>query len=371
MVSGDFDHDGKKDDIAAFYDYGNNLTQIHIWTSDWTPMDIFCTSKGAWWSNTGIYAGGYNANRITDRVVSGDFDNDGWWDDIAAFYDNGNSSTNLHVWRSTGSKFDYSWGAGWWGNGVTYDVNKITGRVVSLDFNGDTNVNEIAAFMILENGNTRLDVWTLSPNSATYTPGKWTSVGTSIAGTFNANNLTGRVISGKFDNDIYHDDISGFYKNGAGQTTLQTWSSNKINFTHSGSSHWWNSNEIGNGYEADNISYRVVSGDFDQNNKTNDIAAFYSYGSQCGSLRTNVWQSTGTKFNNINYTLGYPWLTSWPYTPTYPPISGRIQASSQQEIKVDTIQNQTTQDDLVRIFPNPFDDNVTINTQLYFLGSTR
>jgi hypothetical protein len=349
VISGDFDNDSVRDDIAAFYDYGNSLTQIHVWTSDGSKF----TSVGAWWSNTGYYSGGYDANRITDRVVSGDFDGDGFFDDIAAFYDNGNSTTNLHLWSSNGSSFQYFWGAGWWGDNISYDVTKITGRVVAVDFNRDTLVNEIAAFYDLGNGNTRLDVWTLFPNTATYSPGKWTKVD----GTFNANNLTGRVIAGKFNHDIYHDDIAGFYRNGAGQTVLDTWSSSGSIFSHNGS--WWNSSEIGTGYEANNISFCVVSGDFNRDGKGNDITVFYDYKSNCGSLRTNVWRSTDTAFSSTNYTLGYPWLTPSPYIPTSSLTSGRIKSRSETHV-ITKAETEHLKENILNAYPNPTSKNVVI-----------
>src|SRR5690606_7229825 len=110
-------------DIVAFYDYGNENAKMHLWRGQGSSFTY------SWpWS-----VSGYNVEKISGRVVSGDFDNDGFIDDVAAFYDYGNGQTKMHLWRSNGSTFTYSWI--WSTSG--YDCDKITGRVVSGDFDND------------------------------------------------------------------------------------------------------------------------------------------------------------------------------------------------------------------------------------------
>ncbi len=63
-VAGDFNGDGM-DDIAGFYDYGDNETRIHIWLSEKTEFE-YEGSRG-WWS-----AKGYPAQNVVG-AVSGEF----------------------------------------------------------------------------------------------------------------------------------------------------------------------------------------------------------------------------------------------------------------------------------------------------------
>lgn len=65
VAAGDFDGDGF-DDIAGFYDYGNDETRIHIWLSNGLDGFRYQYSKG-WWASKG-----YPADGIV-HVVAGEF----------------------------------------------------------------------------------------------------------------------------------------------------------------------------------------------------------------------------------------------------------------------------------------------------------
>lgn len=67
LVAGDFNGD-KSDDIAAFYDYGNDETRIHVWLSDGQKAFKYESSRG-WWA-----AKGYPAKNIISSVA-GEFGN--------------------------------------------------------------------------------------------------------------------------------------------------------------------------------------------------------------------------------------------------------------------------------------------------------
>ncbi len=155
VISGDFDRDGYNDDIAAFCDYGNYDTRMHVWQTNGSSFSI-----STWWTSNG-----YNANKITNRVISGDFDRDGYKDDIACFYDYGNNQTRTHVWKSTGTSFLYSGSSGWW-NVSGYDGNKVSGRLVSGDFDRDGKIDDITAFYDYssEFGSVRSHVWQSNGN---------------------------------------------------------------------------------------------------------------------------------------------------------------------------------------------------------------
>jgi len=126
MVAGDFNGDGK-DDIAAIYYYnwnGMNEVRIHVWLSDGSKFLPLQT-----WSTNTQYCG----YLINGRVVAGDFNGDGK-DNICAMYDYGNDKINLHTWLSTGTKFN-----GWynWSESTQFNADRVTGRMVAGDFNGD------------------------------------------------------------------------------------------------------------------------------------------------------------------------------------------------------------------------------------------
>ncbi|WP_163865467.1 FG-GAP repeat domain-containing protein [Myxococcus eversor] len=85
-----------------------------------------------WWGSNG----GYSADAVTGRMVSGDFNGDGR-DDIAQLYKYGAFSSRVHVLLSTGTSFQYQGDFGWWGSNGGYSPDAVTGRMVSGDFNGD------------------------------------------------------------------------------------------------------------------------------------------------------------------------------------------------------------------------------------------
>ncbi|MCB9335176.1 MAG: T9SS type A sorting domain-containing protein [Flavobacteriales bacterium] len=307
VVSGDFDNDGKKDDIAAFYDYGgtgsNAETRIHVWTGDFELFDY--QSASGWWS-----AIGYEANKISGRVVSGDFDNDGYEDDIAAFYDYGNNETRIHMFIGNNGTFTYSGAMGWW-NITGYNANAITGRVVVGDFyDGDGFKDDIAVFYDYGNNETRIHMFEGRSNYFSYASnyGWWNTTG------YNANAITNRVVSGDFDNDFKHDDIAVFYDYGNGETRIHMFLGQNSWFYYPSNYGWWNTT----GYNANAITNRVVSGDFDNDMLVDDIAVFYDYGNT--ETRMHVFEGRGNYFSYpSNYGL---WNVSSGYNANS--ITGRV-----------------------------------------------
>ncbi|SHK14168.1 Repeat domain-containing protein, partial [Clostridium cavendishii DSM 21758] len=226
-VAGDFNGDGK-DEIAAFYDYSNAHTAIHLFMPDGSGN---MTSKTAW------DAPSFAASAIQYKVVAGDFDGDGK-DEIATFYDYGNLKTALflfkldsngqfsgsEVWQSptfSGSCIVGVTAGDFNGDGkdeisLIYDYgnnhtgmfefkqassNKFTGRlawesnscdgsrvknkVVSGDYDGNKKAEIV---MFYDYGNAKTSAWTLINNNDTYsTKESW------VAPSFDANAITGRV----------------------------------------------------------------------------------------------------------------------------------------------------------------------------------
>lgn len=262
VVSGDFDNDGKEDDVAAFYYYGNLVTTLHIWKGNSPTQFIFQGDNGWWTSNN------YDGNKIVG-VVSGDFDRDGFKDDIAVFYDYGNANTRIHVWRSNGSSFEPMSTVGWFQSNQ-YNAQKIAGRIVSGDFDRDGFKDDIAAIYDYGNNNIRVHVW----QSTGSTFGPMSTVGWYQTGQYDPLKIAGRIVSGDFDRDGYEDDIAAFYDYGGVSTTIHVWQSTGSSFGPMSSVGWYQMSD----YNAQKITGRVVSGDFDNDGFNDDIAAFYDYG---------------------------------------------------------------------------------------------
>ena len=160
MVKGDFDNDGHIDDFILINKTGVSSMRFDLFKSDGAQQPSFTQSS--------VYSlNGYDPDKITGRVVSGDFDNDGFWDDIAAFYDYGNGETRIHTFLSNGNTFSYQYSTGWW-NSTGYTATKITDRVVSGDFDKDGKVDDIAAFYDYGGGNTRIHVWLSNGSGFSY-----------------------------------------------------------------------------------------------------------------------------------------------------------------------------------------------------------
>ena len=149
VVCGDFDRDGWDDDIAAFYDYGNSQTRIHVWTTGSFYNQTITYQGGAGWWGYGIT--GYTAGNITSRVTSGDFDRDGKLDDIAVFYDYGGGAARAHVFESTGSSFQYAnTSNGYWQVPSGYSLSPINNKIVSIN-QKNNGLNKESDLMVLYN----------------------------------------------------------------------------------------------------------------------------------------------------------------------------------------------------------------------------
>ena len=282
MVVGDFNGD-KKDDIAAFYDYGNGECRVFVWES---TGDGFRLQWNYWYMSTGYYP-----TRINDRVVAGDFNGDGK-DDICAFYDYGKGECRAFVWESTGSKFNMDWN--YWYMQSGFDASRLDTRVVTGDYNGDKK-DDICAFYDYGNGECRAFVWESGSKKLNLKWNYWY-----MSSGFTASRLNGRVTAGDYNGDG-KDDICAFYDYGKGELRAFVWQSTgsalKLNWN------WW---YMKSGFYSDNLTGRVVTGDFN-GDKKDDVGAYYCYsaGAEQGKGRMFVYRSVGTEFKlDWNWYLG-------------------------------------------------------------------
>ncbi|MDR1563427.1 MAG: cell wall-binding repeat-containing protein [Oscillospiraceae bacterium] len=187
VVAGDFNGDGK-DDIAAMYDYGKSTAKMHVFISSGSS---FAWYEGVWWEE--VHEGWYAATNVTDRMVAGDFNGDGK-DDICAIYDYANGVNNFHVWLSNGTKFSniYDWKAN-----TQYDAKMITGRVVAGDFNGDGK-DDIAAMYDYGKSTAKMHVFMSSGSKFDNCRSWWEEM---HEGWYAAPNVAGRMVAGDFNGD--------------------------------------------------------------------------------------------------------------------------------------------------------------------------
>jgi hypothetical protein len=340
VVSGDFDSDGELNDIAAIYDHGNGVVSLRTWMFD---LPTVVTYDASAWAPP--FGSGYDATKVTGRVVAGDFDTDRIYDDIAAFYDYGNGNTKIHLWIGTHGEFTYHW---WWESGG-YNCNLITGRVVSGDFDRDTYLDDIATLYDYGNGAMRIHVFT-GPGTIWQTPdpdgdftysngadGWW-----STPSGYTPSNITFRVVSGNFDHSGIGtgkiDDIVAIYDYGNGAAKAHVWTSTGNSFNYS----WkW---EV-TGFTAPNITDRFVTFDTDPNTspeRCSGMAALYNYGA--GTNMVYHWQAWSSLNGNWNFAS---------FTGYICPQRLSEEAASADEVEITPALS-------VDAFPNPNDGHVTV-----------
>ncbi|MEC5172295.1 T9SS type A sorting domain-containing protein [Chryseobacterium nepalense] len=281
VVAGDFDNDGKYDDIAVFFDYGNNVTKIHVFRGTGSGFEYL--GAGGFWS-----ASGYDAKLLGDRVISGDFDNDGKIDDIAAFYDYGNNETRIHVFRGTGTSFEYLGADGFWKN-INYPSNRIISKVISGDFDNDGKNDDIATFYDHPNSNeVSIDVFVGSGTNFQFQE-RWRSTG------YPFSQFNNRIVSGNFDNDGFNDIIT-FYDFGNNETRMHLFKGTASgNFSYQGPNAYWSSVN----FDSNKIKGKLAAFDSNGDGKS-EIFAMYNMPNIDSKLQTFKNFSSGFELNELS-----------------------------------------------------------------------
>lgn len=203
-TAGDFNGDGK-DDIAAMYDYADNTTKILVFISKGSSFNAW---KSWYYEDTPYY---YNASGVTDRFEAGDFNGDGK-DDIATFYQYGDNTAQIHIFISTGAKFN-NWQT-WYAedNPGYYNLDRVKDRFAVGDYNGDGK-DDVATMYNKGNGTVQIHMFLSTGTSLT----NWSIWYTSNANSFYADNTC--MAAGDFTGDG-KDDLVSFYDYQNGLSSL-------------------------------------------------------------------------------------------------------------------------------------------------------
>lgn len=107
-------------DVSTFYGPSANEGYLHSFIS--VGANPF--SFASWW-----YSNAYTLSQVQGRMVAGDFTGDGRRD-IAALYGSGSSAT-IHIWKSTGTGFQFQSGMTW--TSSSYSLSQVGDRFVAGD----------------------------------------------------------------------------------------------------------------------------------------------------------------------------------------------------------------------------------------------
>lgn len=251
-VAGDFNNDGL-DDVAAIVPYllsGGVENEVAVYLSNGT--NGFTRQQWALLESYYLEAKG--------RIVSGDFDGDGWHDDVALLFYNG-QDTIIFVLRSDGSKFAAPQS---WGRFDVFDSSRVTGRVVAGDFDADGLDDLAAIYEVPYDGTYRTRAYVFFSSGASFSRSTWWE-----ASGYNAQEALGRVVAGDWDGDG-DDDITLIYRYPSVTRAHVLLSTRYLEFIYQGNSGWWSHAPFVAGY----ASGRTVAGDWDGNG-VDDIGMLY------------------------------------------------------------------------------------------------
>ncbi|MCK6694566.1 MAG: VCBS repeat-containing protein, partial [Thermoanaerobaculia bacterium] len=272
-IVGDFDNDGFIDDIAyrGKCDSGIEVWRMHL--SNGTDFTTSCFSADNWFFNTDP----------TSTPVVGDFDNDGYLDDIAyrgRCNNNNTESWRMHIGSGSGFTTKCFTASNWF-----YSAD-ITSTPVVGDFDNDGFMDDIAYRGKCYNGT---EFWSIHFSNgagfttACYTANNW----------FNWSDASITPVVGDFDNDGYMDDIAYRAKCGSG---IEAW---RIHFSNGSNFSTVSCYNASNWFDWSDPTSTPLVGDFDCDGFKDDIV----YRGKCAN-GTESWRlhlSDGKNFTTTCY----------------------------------------------------------------------
>lgn len=221
--------------------------------------------------------GSWSIASVQNRLVAGDWNADGKTD-VAMARDNNNTTVSLYRWHSTGTGFNASSPI----NLGSFNVGNVGDRMVAADWNGDGGDDVIMAYQ-KANGTFSYHVW-LSAYS--YVGAVYTS------GQFTLSRVAGRLAAGDWNADG-KGDAAMAYDNNNGTFGLYRWTSTGSGFTFSA---LWTSGS----FALANVGDRMTGGRF-TSDATDDIVIAYQNAN--GTFSYYVWQAASS-YSGIWYTSG-------------------------------------------------------------------
>ena len=256
-VSGDFDNDGYIDDIAYWGKCGSGYDcwRVHL-------------SNGSWFS-TANFGGNmwFGGSSAAHAPVVGDFDNDGFIDDIA-YNGKCGSGSGYDCWRvhlSNGSSFtSANFGGGMWFQGSSSVHTPIV-----ADFDNDGFVDDIVYWGLCGSGSGS-NCWRAHVSNGS----SFASANGGAGMWFGGSSAKHMPLAAEIDNDGHYDDIIYLGKCGGGYDTWRRHLSNGSSLSTActvGPTGAW--------FEGSVAKNAPVVGDFDNDGERDDIA----YYGKCGS----------------------------------------------------------------------------------------
>ncbi len=229
----------------------------------------------------------FEAEKISNKMVVGDFNGDGYTDDVVALYGNEQASHIIRWQTDNISKRAFIFDTTTVSFAGNFAGKVVAGYFTTKAFFGQRdNCSDVAAFRTNVNNEAELLLWKSSPKTI-HSPCVWWT-----ASNFDTKKIEQRVVAGNFNGDKKGlTDIAAFYDNGKGKTSLYLWIAGKKRFTQS-SSPWWSSDDE-HPIDANKLKGNIISGDFNGDGKS-DIAAFYD--DSTGTTRILVWLAEENKF---------------------------------------------------------------------------
>ena len=240
------------------YDQGDGSMRLYRWTS-----------TGTGFARAADYdSGSFALSNVGDRVASGDVNGDGRTDVVMA-YQNGDGTWALHAFDKGGA-----W-SGVWYTGGQLNLDRVGGRLVVGDFNGD---GKAEPALVYDNGDGTMKIF------------RWTSNGSSFvraadyqSGSFALGNVGDRVVAADADGDG-KDDILMAYQKSDG-----TWEIHDFRYGSSWSGVWY----TGGSLNLDKVAGRFTAGDYNGDGKA-EPALVYDNGD--GTMKIFRWTSNGSSF---------------------------------------------------------------------------